>query len=119
MAKVPRGQRTLKRCVDSYLDRQRVRSKVKSVRGAECSCGHLLRVLGNRSVYNLIEADLDLFILERRKQGVLDKTINGDLIILRAVLNHAVAVGLLPESPFKVRRGARVHRVLLCLGVPP
>lgn len=119
MAKVPRGQRTLKRCVDSYLDRQRVRSKVKRVRGAECSGGHLVRVLGNRSVYNLIEADLDLFILERRKQGVLDKTINGDLIILRAVLNHAVAVGLLPESPFKVRRGARVHRVLLCLGVPP
>ncbi|MFB3111314.1 MAG: hypothetical protein ACE10G_04700 [Gemmatimonadales bacterium] len=57
MAKVPRGQRTLKRCVDSYLDRQRVRSKLKSVRGAECSCGHLLRVLGNRSIYSLTESD--------------------------------------------------------------
>jgi integrase len=89
--------------VDSYLDRQRIRSKPKSVRSAECSCGHLLRVLGNRSVYNLIESDLDHFVLARRKEGVCDKTINGDLIILRAVLNHAVSVGLMPEMPFKVR----------------
>ena len=103
MAQAPRGQRTLKRCIDSYLDRQRIRSKPKSVRNAQCSCGHLLRVLGNPSVYNLIESDLDRFILARRKEGVRDKTINGDLIILRAVLNHAVSVGLLPESPFKVR----------------
>ena len=35
--------------------------------------------------------------------GVRDKTINGDLIILRAVLNHAVAAGLLPELLFKIR----------------
>ncbi len=103
MAKAPRGQRTLKRCIDSYLDRQRIRSKAKSVRNAECSCGHLLRVLGNRSVYDLIESDLDHFVLARREEGVRDKTINGDLIILRAVLNHAVAVGLLPEMLFKVR----------------
>ena len=103
MAKAPRGQRTLKRCMDSYLDRQRVRSKAKSVRNAECSCRRLLRVLGNRSIYDLIEADLDHFVLARRREGVRDKTINGDLIILRAVLNHAVAVGLLPEMLFKVR----------------
>ncbi len=103
MAKAPRGQRTLRRCIDSYLDRQRIRSKPKSVRNAGCSCGHLLRVLGNRSVYNLIESDLDLFILARRKEGVRDKTINGDLIIIRAVLNHALSIGLLPEVPFKVR----------------
>jgi integrase len=89
--------------VDSYLDRQRIRSKAKSVRNAECSCGHLLRVLGNPSVYSLIESDLDHFVLARRKEGVRDKTINGDLIILRAVLNHAVSVGLMPEMPFKVR----------------
>lgn len=103
MAKAPRGQRTLKRCVDSYLDRQRIRSKAKSVKNAECSSGNLIRVLGNRSVYGLTEADLDHFILARRGEGVRDKTINGDLIILRAVLNHAVGVGLIPEVPFKVR----------------
>ncbi len=83
MAKAPRGQRTLRRCIESYLDRQQIRSKPKSVRNAECSCGHLLRVLGNRSVYKLIESDLDLFILARRKKGVRDKTINGDLTLWR------------------------------------
>ncbi len=57
----------------------------------------------NRSVYGLTETDLDGFILARRKEGVRDKTINGDLIILRAVLNHAVAVALIPEVPFKIR----------------
>jgi len=103
MANAPRGQRTLRRCIDSYLDRQRIRSKDKSVRNAVCSCGHLLRILGNPSIYSLVETDLDRFILARRGEGVRDKTINGDLIILRAVLNHSVAARLLPEVPFKVR----------------
>ncbi len=85
MANAPRGQRTLKRCIDSYLDRQRIRSKDKSVRNAVCSSGHLLRLLGNHSIYNLVESDLDRFVLARRGEGVRDKTINGDLIILRAL----------------------------------
>jgi integrase len=49
------------------------------------------------------QSDLDRFVSQRRAQGVVDKTINGDLIILRAALNHGVAIGLLQKLPFKVK----------------
>ena len=101
--KSTRGKRTLKRCLESYLTRQKIRSKPQSVQSAESAGRQLLRILGNVSVYDLTESTLDCFILARRKEGVCDKTINGDLIILRAVLNHAVSVSLLTEVPCKVR----------------
>jgi hypothetical protein len=43
---------------------------------------------------------LDSFVLKRREEGVVDKTINGDLIILRAALNHGISAGLIDKAPF-------------------
>ena len=116
MANSPGGQRSLKRVLDCYLDRQRVYSKTKSVRGASCSCRKILEYFGHCSVYELGPADLDAFILHRRKSGVVDKTINGDLIILRAALNHALSIGLIKELPFQVKllkvARRRINRIL-------
>ena len=57
---------------------------------------------GDIGVPSLTAQDLDSFILAR-KIKVKDKTVNGDLIILRAALNNAVAVGLIDSLPFKIR----------------
>ena len=46
---------------------------------------------------------LDSFVLMRRQEGVVDKTINGDLLIARAALNHGVSMGLIKSLPLKVK----------------
>ena len=103
MVKIPRGNRNLKRCTESYIDRQKIHSKPRSVYKAIGTSKTFLRILGNLSVYDLTESDLDSYILTRRSEGIRDQTINGDLRILKAILNHAVSVGLLSELPFKIR----------------
>jgi integrase len=103
MGSALRGQRTLKRVLDAYLDRMRIHSKPGSLRTASSSCKNLLTHFGKCSVYDLGPQDLDGFILHRREGGVTDKTINGDLIVLRAAFNYAAEIGLLQDVPFKIK----------------
>ena len=46
--------------------------------------------------------DLDRFV-QARRETVTAKTVNGDLIILRAILNQGIANGKLETLPFKVK----------------
>jgi len=93
------GPKTLSRVLDAYETKLEVRAKAKSVRNARCSSAKLLEVMGNVSVHTLTETDIDAFIVARRKEGVRDKTINGDLIILRAALRHAQKVRMVESVP--------------------
>ncbi len=78
--------------VNSYLERQEVYSKRGSVKNARSCVNRLIQHFGDVELASLRALDLDRFISKPRAQGVTNKTINGDLIILRAVLNHALAV---------------------------
>ena len=105
LLKAVRGSRTkvhggtgLKAVLDSYLIRQRIYSKPRSVRVAESSVRRLLLHFGDPPVLELEQSDIDGFVVARRAQGVSEKTVNNDLIVLRAALNHGAAVGLTPEG---------------------
>ena len=97
------GQATLKSVLDSYLARQRVYSKLKSIRNAESTARRLLAHFGDPCASVMTQATLDGFVIARRNEGVVDKTVNGDLIVLRAALNHGVASGLIQKLPFRVK----------------
>ncbi|MFQ5507220.1 MAG: tyrosine recombinase XerC, partial [Planctomycetota bacterium] len=100
---VPKVETSLKEVLDSYLARLRVYSKRKSVKNAESSTRRLLDHFGDPRIPEITQEMLDSFILKRRQERVVDKTINGDLIILRAALNHGVSIGLIKSLPFKVK----------------
>jgi hypothetical protein len=97
------SQIALKSLLDAYLARLRVYGKRKSVGNAICSARQLLSQFGDPAVQSMTQQHLDQFICERRARGVVDKTINGDLIILRAALNHAVSSGLIKSLLIKVK----------------
>ena len=113
---IPGGETSLKELLDSYLSRQRVYSKRKSVKNAESSIRRLIEHFGDPRVLQMTHETLDSFVLKRRQEGVVDKTINGDLIIVRAALNHGVSIGLIQSLPFKVKLlkvpKRRINRVL-------
>jgi site-specific recombinase XerD len=88
---------------DSYLAFLKVHAKPKSILGATSCAGRLLEHFGNQDARSLRAVDLDRFILARQGQRVKPKTINGDLITLRSILNHAVRTGLLESLPVRVR----------------
>lgn len=93
----------LKAVLDAYLARARVHSKRKSVRVAESSVRQLLEKLGDPPVDALTERLLDCFVVKRRASGLADKTINNDLIVLRAALNHGTAIGLIEKLPLRIK----------------
>ncbi len=103
MGNSPRGQRTLKRILEVYLDRMRIYCKPTSINAARLAHQRFLNHFGKRSVYDFRPHDLNGFILQRREEGVTDETINGDLRALRAAFNYAVEIGLLQTIPFKVK----------------
>jgi integrase len=84
----------------SYLKRQEVYSKPRSAQMAGFICKRLAEHFAS---FPLSLDGVDAFIAKRKKQGVSPRTINADLTILRAVLNHAVAMGLLEKLPLKVK----------------
>ncbi len=99
----PTGETLLKEVFDSYLARLRVYSKRKSIKNAESSIRRLIGHFGDPPVSRITQQTLDSFVLRRRQERVVDKTINGDLIVIRAALNHGVSIGLVRSLPFRVR----------------
>ena len=85
--------------VNSYLKKIRVYAKPRSVEVALVSCRLWL---DHFSEHPFSRRAVEKFIEHRRKKAST-KTVNNDLIILRAILNHAVEVGMLTALPFKVR----------------
>jgi integrase len=94
---------SLKNLLDIYLARLHVYAKRKSLANAECSARRILSHFGDPAIQAISQQDLDQFICWRRAQGLVDKTINGDLIILRAALNHGMSSGLIEKLPVKVK----------------
>jgi integrase len=88
--------------VERYIARQRIYSKPKSVKNARHSAARLLEYFGKRPVCSLGPDDLDRFVTARLEK-VKPKSANGDLIILRAILNQALNDGKIDALPFKVK----------------
>ena len=84
--------------VNSYLKKIRVYAKIASVQVARSSCRLLLDHFGQ---HEFSKEGMEKFI-ERRRREVSARSVNRDLIILRAILRHAVEERMLPEMPFKV-----------------
>lgn len=97
------GQATLKSVLDSYLARQRVYSKIKSIRNTESTARRLLAHFGDPCASVMTQAMRDGFVVARRNDVVVDRTLNGDLIVLGAPSNHGVASGLIQQLPFRVK----------------
>jgi integrase len=66
------------------------------------SSRRLLESFGERPIASLSSDDLDRFVTTRL-ETVKPKTVNGDLIILRAILNQAIGEGKIDAPPFKVK----------------
>jgi integrase len=59
----------------------------------------LLRDFGPTPVEDIRRPVIELYVARRRKDGISPTTINAELIVLKAILNHAVEVGHLEEAP--------------------
>ncbi len=92
----------LRSVLEAYCRGQIARSKFSSIQQAEVASGHLIRILGNLDVHELSAADVDRFILLRRRE-VADRTVNSNLTYLRAALNYAVASGVLEKLPVRIK----------------
>jgi len=88
--------------LESYLSRQRIYSKKRSVKAAESSARRLLLHLGDVPVSRLDQRSVDEFVRFRLSKKLRPKTVNNDLIVLRAALNHAVKASLIEALPFRV-----------------
>jgi integrase len=86
-----------------YLRRLSIYGKPASIKHATISIKHLSGSLDAADLNSIHSSVVDKYVLHRRREGVCDRTINGELIVLRAVLNHAVHTGQLKRVPFKVR----------------
>lgn len=89
--------------LDSYRDYLGIHAKPNTLRQSESSFRRLLEAFAGLDTRDLGPLELDRFIQHRRADGVTPRTINGDLIVLRAILNHGVRVGMLTSLPIRVR----------------
>lgn len=114
----PRERRVpLASVLSVYLSHLESVAKRRSVGVARSSVGKLLESLADRDARRLSPADLDRFISSRKQEGVKSRTINGDLIVLRAAFHHALRSGLLDSVPVRVRLlKTASKRVLSILG---
>lgn len=86
-----------------YLRRLSIYGKPASIKHSTISIRHLSRIFGTTDLTRLHSSLVDEYVLHRRDAGVADRTVNGELIVLRAILNHAVQVDRITKVPFKVR----------------
>ncbi|MEE8138647.1 MAG: tyrosine-type recombinase/integrase, partial [Thermoanaerobaculia bacterium] len=99
----PRRPATLAECIEDWLEHQRVRNKPMTIKSSRLRSARVLRYLGDGRADQITTTDINRFIEARRRGGAKASTINCDLRILRAVLRHAVAEGLIQKLPCKVR----------------
>jgi integrase len=86
-----------------YMTRLSIYGRPASISHATVSVKHLMGVFAETDLAGLQSSAIDQYVLYRRKKGVVDRTINGELIVFRAILNHAVETGALDSKPFKMR----------------
>jgi len=102
-AGLPQGVYPFTLAAKDYLRRLSIYGRPASIKNSGIAVKHLLGSFGSRDVNRLRSADLDTYILTRRDAGVKDRTINTELIVFRAVLNHAVHTENIPKLPVRVR----------------
>jgi integrase len=86
-----------------YMTRLSIYGRPASISHATVSVRHLQGILGAADLATLESSALDRYVLHRRSKGVVDRTINGELIVFRAIVNHAVETGALDSKPFRIR----------------
>jgi hypothetical protein len=86
-----------------YMTRLSIYGRPASIKHATVSVKHLLGVFPDADLANLQSSAIDQYVLYRRNKGVVDRTINGELIVFRAIVNHAVEAGAIDSKPFKMR----------------
>ncbi len=88
-------------CVDKYLAYSKVNKTPKSYERDILSLrGHLVPVFGNRYLHELRVETIESY-KARRLTKVKPATVNRELSCLRAMLNKAVQMGYLTDSPMK------------------
>ena len=102
-AGLPQGVYPFTLAAKDYLPRLSIYGRPTSIKNSGTAVKHLLASFDSRDVNRLRSANLDTYILTRRNAGVKDRTINTELIVLRAVLNHAVQTENIPKLPVRVR----------------
>lgn len=86
-----------------YMTRLSIYGRPASISHATVSVKHLTGVFATSDLATLESSALDRYVLHRRSKGVVDRTINGELIVFRAIMNHALDTGALDAKPFKIR----------------
>jgi integrase len=75
-------------------------AKAASTQRNQARIGNLLvRDFGPTPVEDIRRPLVELYVARRRSAGISPTTINAELIVLKAILNHAVEIGHLEEAP--------------------
>ena len=82
---------------EDYLRRLSIYGKPASIKHSTISIRHLSRIFGTTDLCEVHPSVVDEYVVHRRDAGVAARTINGELIVLRAILNHAVQTDRLPK----------------------
>ena len=113
-----RNEAKLRECVDGWLESQYARNKPQTVKWVETHARCLVRHFGDIHVKHVRAREVDRFVGARRREGVKSNTINGDLRVLRAILRHARAAGLIQELPCKIKMLRAPKRKIVELFTP-
>jgi len=96
----PRSVMTFAELVDRWLETPRAKAKRSAERDAWCSRQWKAR-LGEVRIADLKPSHFEAYIRDRLAEGVFPATINRALALAKVILNHAVELGELAESPLK------------------
>lgn len=101
--RAPRGDGTsFALLARDFLARSALYSKPKTQDLDRRTCKRLLACFGHRDPSGLSLAAIDSYVKRRRRDGVRDCTINGELSTLRAILNLGVQSGKLERLPLRI-----------------
>jgi len=95
----------------AYLERCQIYVKPGTLTHHRGVLRRLTDHFGSMDARTLSLSDLQAFIAKRRSAGASPATVNLDLRLMRAALNHAVASGILPALPFRIRSLKHIHRL--------
>ncbi len=91
--------RSFKELAEPWLQAQETRCKPRTVQVSRQRIRGLLTQFGDLSVPEITPQAIDRFVRERRRQGVKDISINGDLTALRQIVRYAEETGLIGQAP--------------------
>lgn len=101
---------TLTDLKDAFFEYRRI-DKARSTWKAELvKSSTVLRILGRKRIDAITRADIQDYVIQRKKEGLTNRTVNLELSIIRAMIEFAIGRGLAVNNVAKEVKNLREHK---------